>query len=39
MYTDLQADSLSAALGVDFISKAEGVSKLVEWVDALLPPN
>jgi len=39
MYTDLQADSLSTALGVDFISKADGVSKLVERVDALLPPN
>jgi len=39
MYTDLQADSLSAALGVDFISKADGVSKLVERVDALLLPN
>ena len=39
MYTDLQADSLSAALGVDFISKADGVSKLVERVDALLPLN
>jgi DNA-binding NarL/FixJ family response regulator len=39
MYTELQADSLSAALGVDFISKADGVSKLVERVDALLPPN
>jgi DNA-binding NarL/FixJ family response regulator len=39
MYTDLQADSLSAALGVDFISKADGVSKLVERIDALLLPN
>jgi DNA-binding NarL/FixJ family response regulator len=39
MYTDLQANSLSTALGVDFISKADGVSKLVERVDALLPPN
>jgi len=39
MYTDLQADSLSAFLGVDFISKADGVSKLVERVDALLLPN
>jgi DNA-binding NarL/FixJ family response regulator len=39
MYTDLQADSLSAALGVDFISKADGVAKLVERIDALLLPN
>jgi DNA-binding NarL/FixJ family response regulator len=39
MYTDLQANSLSTALGVDFISKTDGVSKLVERVDALLPPN
>ena len=39
MYTDLRADSLSAALGVDFISKADGVSKLVERVDALLLSN
>src|SRR5712672_1445131 len=39
MYTDLQADSLSAALGVDFISKADGGSKLLERVDALLPPT
>jgi len=39
MYTDLQANSLGAFLGVDFISKADGVSKLVERVDALLLPN
>ena len=39
MYTDLQANSLGAALGVDFISKADGVSKLVERIDALLLPN
>jgi CheY-like chemotaxis protein len=39
MYTDLQADSLSAALGVDFISKVDGIPKLLERVDALLPPN
>jgi CheY-like chemotaxis protein len=39
MYTDLQANSLCAALGVDFISKLDGVSKLLERVDALLPPN
>ena len=39
MYTDLSADSLCAAIGADFISKADGVSKLLERVDALLPPN
>ena len=39
MYTDLHADSLSAFIGVDFVSKVEGVSKLLERVDALLPPN
>jgi len=39
MYTDLHADSLGAAIGVDFISKADGVSKLLERVDALLPPT
>ena len=37
--TDLQADSLCAAIGVDFISKADGVSKLLEKVDALFPPS
>ena len=37
--TDLQADSLCAALGVDFISNTGGVSKLLEGIDALLPPN
>jgi DNA-binding NarL/FixJ family response regulator len=39
MYTDLHADSLSTFIGVDFVSKADGVSKLLERVDALLPPN
>ena len=39
LYTDLHADSVCAAIGVDFISKADGVSKLLERVDALLPPN
>jgi CheY-like chemotaxis protein len=38
-YTDLHADSLCTAIGVDFISKTDGVSKLLERVDALLPPN
>jgi CheY-like chemotaxis protein len=35
--TDLHADTLCAALGVDFISKVEGIPKLLERVDALLP--
>jgi len=39
MYTDLQANSLGAALGVDFISKTDGIPKLLERVDALLPPT
>ena len=37
--TDLYADALSAALGVDFISKVDGIPKLLERVDALLPPS
>jgi len=36
--TDLPIDSLCAAIDVDFISKADGVPKLLERVDALLPP-
>ena len=36
--TDLPIDFLCAAIDVDFISKADGVSKLLERVDALLPP-
>ena len=39
MYTDLHADSLSAFIGVDFISKVDGIPKLLERVDALLPQN
>src|SRR6266568_5815352 len=39
MNTDLSADALCAAIGVDFISKADGVSKLLERVDALFPPT
>jgi CheY-like chemotaxis protein len=38
-YTDLHADSLCSALGVDFISKVDGIPKLLERVDALLPPT
>jgi len=37
--TDLTADSLCSAIGVDFISKADGIPKLLERVDALLPPT
>ena len=36
MHTDLHADSLSAFIGVDFISKVHGVPKLLERVDVLL---
>ena len=39
MFTDLHADSLSAFIGVDFISKVDGIPKLLERVDALLPPT
>ena len=38
MYNDLRVDTLCAALGVDFISKTDGIPKLLERVDALLPP-
>ena len=38
LYTDLHADSICAAIGVDFVSKVEGIPKLLERVDALLPP-
>lgn len=38
MYTDLQAHSLCRAIGVDFVSKVDGIPKLLERVDALLPP-
>ena len=37
--TDLHIDSLCAAIDVDFISKVDGIPKLLERVDALLPPN
>ena len=38
MYTDLHVDSLCEAIGIDFISKVDGIPKLLERVDALLPP-
>jgi CheY-like chemotaxis protein len=37
--TDLNIDSLCAAIDVDFISKVDGIPKLLERVDALLLPN
>jgi hypothetical protein len=39
MYHDLLGDSLWAALGIESIAKTDGVSKLLERVDALLPPT
>ncbi len=37
-YTDMLPNSLCEAIGVDFISKTDGIPKLLERVDALLPP-
>jgi two-component system nitrate/nitrite response regulator NarL len=37
--TELRVDTLCEAIDVDFISKADGVSKLLERVDALFPPT
>ena len=39
MCTDLLANSLCDAIGIDFISKADGMPKLLDRVDALLPPD
>ena len=39
MYTDLDIGSMCKAIDVDFISKADGVRKLLERVDALFSPN
>ena len=36
--TDLNIGSMCAAIDVDFVSKADGVPKLLERVDALFPP-
>jgi len=36
--TELHVDFLCAAIDVDFISKVDGIPKLLERVDALLPP-
>ena len=38
MNSDLHADTVCAAIGIDFISKVDGIPKLLERVDALLPP-
>jgi DNA-binding NarL/FixJ family response regulator len=38
MHTDVHADSLSAFINVDFVSKVDGVMRLLERVNALLPP-
>jgi CheY-like chemotaxis protein len=39
LHTDLSIDALSATLGVDtFISKDDGIPKLLERVDTLFPP-
>jgi CheY-like chemotaxis protein len=39
LYTDLHADSICAAIGIDFVSKVDGIPRLLERVDALLLPN
>jgi len=36
--TELNVETLCAAIDVDFISKVDGIPKLLERVDALLPP-
>ena len=38
-YTDLLPKTLCEAIDVDFISKVDGIPKLLERVDALFPPN
>ena len=37
MYTDLHADAVCGFIGVDFISKMDGIPRLLERVDVLLP--
>ncbi len=39
MNTDLNPETLCGAVGIDFISKVDGIPKLLERVDALFPPN
>jgi CheY-like chemotaxis protein len=36
--TNIRPDALCEALGVDFISKTDGIAKLLERVDAIFPP-
>ena len=38
-YTDLLPRTLCEAIGVVFISKVDGIPKLLEHVDGLFPPN
>ena len=39
MYADMLSEALCKAIGVVCISKTDGVPKLLERVDALLPPD
>ena len=39
LYTDLHADFICAAIGIDFVSKVDGIPKLLARVDALLLAN
>ena len=39
MNTDIVAETLCEAIGVEFISKVDGISRLLERVDALFPPD
>jgi CheY-like chemotaxis protein len=39
VFQDLIGQSLCSALGVESLSKTDGVSQLLERVDALFPPN
>ena len=39
VFQDLIGESLCSALGVESLSKTDGVSQLLERVDALFPPN
>ena len=38
LHTDVHADSICEAIGIDFVSKVDGIPKLLERVDALLAP-
>ena len=39
MYTEVHADTLSGFLGVEFISKVDGLPRLIARVYALRPPR